>query len=91
MQAALLNGDADRLRAALESGVREARNAVVELRALANGLHSSLLADGGLTPALEELSARVPVSIVVGAAGRRYPRSWSRRRGSSHVRPSRTR
>ena len=73
MQAALLNGDADRLRAALESGVREARNAVVELRALANGLHSSLLADGGLTPALEELSARVPVSIVVGAAGRRYP------------------
>ena len=73
MQAALLNGDADRLRAALESGVREARNAVVELRALANGLHSSLLADGGLTPALEELSARVPVSIVVGGCRPQVP------------------
>ena len=32
MQAALLNGNTDRLRAALELGVRESRNAVSELR-----------------------------------------------------------
>ena len=79
--------------AAGRSRVRGARVSQCRGRAaaLANGLHPSLLADGGLTAALEELSARVPVSIVVGDADGGSPRSWSRRPGSSHVRQSRTR
>ena len=74
MQAALLNGSTDRLRAALELGVCESRNAVTELRALANGLHPALLDDGGLAAALEDLSSRLPVSVAVNGAARRYPR-----------------
>jgi signal transduction histidine kinase len=73
MQAALLNGETERLRTALQSGVAEARATVVELRALANGLHPSVLADGGLAAALDDLSARFPVSIAVSTPGRRYP------------------
>ncbi len=73
MQAALLNGSPDRLLVALELGVCESRNAVTELRALANGLHPALLEDGGLGAALEELSTRLPVTVVVGEPQRRYP------------------
>ncbi len=72
MQAALLNGSPDRLRAALELGVDEARQTVVELRALANGLHPTVLQDGGLSAALDELATRLPVSVVVSEPDRRY-------------------
>ena len=73
MQAALLNGDPERLRAALELGVCESRNAVAELRALANGLHPAVLEDGGLPTALEDLSSRLPVSVAVSDPEQRYP------------------
>jgi signal transduction histidine kinase len=73
MQAALLNGDPERLRAALELGVCESRHAVAELRALANGLHPAVLDDGGLPTALEDLSSRLPVSVAVSDPGQRYP------------------
>ena len=73
MQAALLNGDPERLRAALELGVCESRNAVAELRALANGLHPAVLEDGGLPTALHDLSSRLPVSVAVSDPGQRYP------------------
>ena len=73
MQAALLNGSPDRMRAALEDGVAEARTAVTELRALANGLHPAALEDGGLAAAFDDLSARLPVRVVMDGAGRRYP------------------
>ena len=73
MQAALLNGDPERLRAALELGVCESRNAVAELRALANGLHPAVLEDGGLPTALQDLSSRLPVSVAVSDPGLRYP------------------
>ena len=72
MQAALLNGDPERVRAALETAVAEARTTVVDLRSLANGLHPAVLADGGLDAALDDLSGRFPVSVAVSNPGRRY-------------------
>ena len=73
MQAALLNGEPARLRSALEVGVKECRSAVEELRALANGLHPSVLADGGLPAALDDLASRLAVSVSVDQRVRRYP------------------
>jgi signal transduction histidine kinase len=72
MQAALLNGTRERLTAALELGVSESRNAVAELRALANGLHPAVLEDGGLLAALEDLSSRLPVSLSSNGPQRRH-------------------
>ena len=65
LRAAAMNGDADRMRQALEDGVTQCRLAVVELRELANGLYPSLLRDGGLTAALGDLSSRLPVRVLV--------------------------
>ena len=73
LQAALLNGDPVRMRGALELGMAECRNAVVELRELANGLHPAALADGGLAAALEQLPARFPMTTVIDVANVRYP------------------
>jgi signal transduction histidine kinase len=56
LQAAQLNGDESRLRQALAEGVNAARDAVQELRELANGLHPTALADGGLSAALDDLA-----------------------------------
>ena len=73
LQAALLNGDPMRMRGALELGMAECRNAVVELRELANGLHPAALADGGLAAALEQLPARFPMTTVIDVPDARYP------------------
>ncbi|MEO6205640.1 MAG: histidine kinase, partial [Mycobacteriales bacterium] len=73
LQAALLNGHPDRLKAALGIGVAECRTAVIELRELANGLHPLRLSDGGLAAALDDLAGRVPVRLVTDLSGRRYP------------------
>ena len=73
LQAALLNGDPVRMRGALELGMAECRNAVVELRELANGLHPAALADGGLAAALEQLPARFPMATVIDVPDARYP------------------
>lgn len=72
-QAALLTGDPEQLRAALRTGVAESRTAVRELRELANGLHPSVLTDGGLTAALDDLGSRLPVRIRIAEPGRRFP------------------
>ena len=42
-------------------------------RTLANGLHPSVLADGGLSAALDDLASRLSVSVVVDQRERRYP------------------
>ena len=73
LQAALLNGDPERLRDAMAAGVRESRTAVRELRELANGLHPSVLSDGGLTAALDEVASRLPVRVHSADPNRRYP------------------
>ena len=72
-QAALLNGDPVRLREALRIGVAESRAAVRELRELAAGLHPSVLTDGGLTAALDDLASRLPVRVHITEPGRRFP------------------
>jgi signal transduction histidine kinase len=72
-QAALLGGDPERLRAALRAGVTQSQAAVRELRDLANGLHPSVLTDGGLTAAFDDLASRLPVESRVDEPGRRFP------------------
>jgi len=52
----------------------EAQEAVKELRELARGIHPALLADRGLTAALEALAARAPFPVTVsGVPERRLP------------------
>jgi len=52
----------------------EAQEAVKELRELARGIHPALLADRGLTAALEALAARAPFAVTVtGVPQHRLP------------------
>lgn len=71
LQAAQLNGEPVRLRAAVTQGIDEIQVAVGELRALAHGLHPAVLDDGGLIAALEDLVARTP-SVVLHAVEARF-------------------
>ncbi len=73
LQAALLNGDASRLRMAARSGVKEAQATVRELRELANGLHPVALASGGLAGAVDDLASRTPGLVEFAVPERRYP------------------
>jgi signal transduction histidine kinase len=53
---------------------QEAQAAVKELRELARGIHPALLADRGLTAALEALAGRAPFPVTVsGVPARRLP------------------
>ena len=72
LQAAQVNGDAERLREAVAEGVEQAQAAVGELRDLANGLRPAVLSDGGLQAALEDLVDRTPVPIEVHATAARF-------------------
>jgi signal transduction histidine kinase len=72
LQAALVNGDPVRLREAATEGVEQAQSAVIELRALANGLHPTVLSDGGLAAALDELVERASVPLEVQATNARF-------------------
>jgi len=60
LQAALLNGDPDRLANDVARAVEQTRVVLDELHDLANGLHPAVLNDGGLAAALDDLSRRVP-------------------------------
>ena len=73
LQAGLLNGTPERLQEALTFGVAECRAAVIELRELANGLHPSVLSDGGLTAALDDLAGRLPITLRLDLPRQRYP------------------
>jgi signal transduction histidine kinase len=61
--------------AELDAAAFEARAAIDELRELARGLHPSVLAEGGLGPALESLAERstVPVELDSDLDGRLSP------------------
>jgi signal transduction histidine kinase len=72
LQAAQMNGEPARLRTAVAAGIDEIRVAVADLRALAHGLHPTVLDDGGLIAALEDLVARTP-SVHLRAAEARFP------------------
>ena len=63
LQSARVNGDPERMRAALTTGATAARDAVRDLRELANGLHPAALADGGLSAALDDMARHSPVPL----------------------------
>ncbi len=58
--------------ALLELAVDELAAAIRELRELANGLHPSALAHGGLPSALDELAGRVPIDVELDVAADRF-------------------
>jgi signal transduction histidine kinase len=72
LQAALVNGDRERLREAAQLGVDETRATVRELRDLANGLHPTTLTEGGLAAAVDALTHRVPAAIKLRVGEQRY-------------------
>jgi signal transduction histidine kinase len=57
----------------LVTGVEESQAAVRELRDLANGLHPSVLADGGLAAALDDLASRHRARVNIPEPDLRYP------------------
>lgn len=72
LQAAQVNGDPERLREAVNRGVLQAHEAVLELRSLANGLCPAVLSDSGLSGALDDLRTRTPVPLVVRCPETRF-------------------
>jgi signal transduction histidine kinase len=73
LRAAQLRARAPELEADLDDAIAGLQEAVGELRALANGLHPSLLVDGGLAAALEDLAARAPVPVHLDVTAARFP------------------
>lgn len=67
LQSTQLSGDEVRMKRALCEGAETAREAVRDLRALANGLHPAALTDGGLAAALDDLSRHSSVPMHVRA------------------------
>jgi signal transduction histidine kinase len=66
-------GDGDaKLAELLDHAQEELQTSLAELRELARGIHPAVLTDRGLEPALEALTARVPVpvSLEIESAGR---------------------
>ena len=64
--------EAGELAERLEGAVSEATGALEELREIARGLHPTVLAEGGLRPALRALARRsaVPIRLDIQVAGR---------------------
>lgn len=52
---------------------RELAEAVAELEALARGMHPAILADAGLTPAMELVATRTPVPVHLDMPAGRFP------------------
>ncbi|HYH11678.1 MAG TPA: histidine kinase, partial [Thermomicrobiales bacterium] len=73
LRAAQVNGTTQRLQDAVADGIAALQAAVVELRALANGLHPAILQDAGLGPAIEDLATRLPVHTVLAELDQRFP------------------
>jgi len=60
-----LDSDPEAARALVDEAHREAKNALVELRDLARGLHPPVLTDRGLAAAVAGLASRSPVPVAV--------------------------
>lgn len=73
LRATELSGDSDAALSALPRAIDEIQTTVRELRELANGLHPSVLEDGGLSAALQELAARSPIPIRMNVLEHRLP------------------
>ena len=65
----LAQRDADKAKAMLEGLQRDATDAIENLRDLARGIYPPLLADKGLTAAVEAQARKSPVPVVVDANG----------------------
>jgi signal transduction histidine kinase len=62
------------LESLIESASKEAREALVELRELARGIHPAVLTETGLAGAIEALVERCPVAVTIAAVpGERFP------------------
>lgn len=72
LRAAEISGDPARAMQTLGSAVDEIQLAVRELRDLANGLHPSVLTDGGLHAALDTLAAHAAVNVRLEATAQRF-------------------
>jgi signal transduction histidine kinase len=72
LRAAEMSGTPARAFQTLGSAVDEIQLAVRELRDLANGLHPSVLADGGLQAALDTLAAHTAVKVRLEATVERF-------------------
>ncbi len=72
LRAAEMSGNPARTRDALGTAVDEIQLAVRELRDLANGLHPSILNDGGLRAALDTLAVHSPIRIHLQSTDRRF-------------------
>ena len=72
LRAAEMSGSPDRAVASLGTAVDEIQAAVRDLRDLANGLHPTILADGGLPAALGVLASRATVEVCIDAAVGRF-------------------
>jgi signal transduction histidine kinase len=72
LRATEISGDLLRAMQTLGSAVDEIQVAVSELRDLANGLHPSVLTDGGLGAALDTLAARAAVNVHLDVTAQRF-------------------
>lgn len=71
-----MDSDPEAAKALVDEAHREAKNALVELRDLARGLHPPVLTDRGLHAAVAGLASRAPVPVDVDLrVGRRSPPS----------------
>jgi signal transduction histidine kinase len=62
------------LESLIESASKEAREALVELRELARGIHPAVLTETGLAGAIEALVERSPVAVTIAVVpGERFP------------------
>jgi PAS domain S-box-containing protein len=59
--------------ALVDEALGDARSAIDELRELAHGLHPAVLTRSGLAAAVQSLTARAPVPVVVEVPAERYP------------------
>jgi signal transduction histidine kinase len=72
LRAAEVGDDPQRIRDAVNIAVGELGLAVQQLRDLANGLLPSVLSDGGLSAAFDDLASRIPVPVRLCVNNRRY-------------------
>jgi signal transduction histidine kinase len=72
LRAAEVGDDPMAMRTTLDEAVHQLQLAVGDLRELANGFHPSVLADGGLAAALDDLAARTPVAVRLNVTGERF-------------------
>jgi signal transduction histidine kinase len=72
LRAAELSRNPDDTQRTIAAAVEQLQSAVRELRELANGLHPSAIAGGGLAAALDDLAGRTPVPVRLEASPERF-------------------